>query len=36
MDLKVVEWGATDWIDFSLDRERWWVRVNVVMNLSVP
>jgi hypothetical protein len=28
--------GGMDWIDLAQDRDRWWVLVNVVMNLWVP
>ena len=28
--------GRMDWIDLAQDRDRWWVLVNVVMNLRVP
>ena len=28
--------GGTDSIDVAQDRDRWWVLVNVVMNLRVP
>jgi hypothetical protein len=27
--------GGMDWIDLVQDRDRWWVVVNVVMNLVV-
>jgi hypothetical protein len=36
MDLQVVEWGAMDWNDLDLDRNRWQALVNAVMNLLVP
>jgi hypothetical protein len=35
MDLKEVGWGGMDWIDLALDRGRWRVLLNVVMNLQV-
>jgi hypothetical protein len=28
--------GGMDWTDLAQDRDRWWVLVNVVMNLQVP
>jgi hypothetical protein len=28
--------GAMDWVDLALDRDRWRVLVNTVMNLQVP
>jgi hypothetical protein len=28
--------GGMVWIDLAQDRGRWWVLVNVVMNLRVP
>jgi hypothetical protein len=36
MDLWEVGWGATDWIDLALDRDRWRAFVNMVKNLWVP
>ena len=32
------EWhgGGVDWIDMTLDRDRWRALVNAVMNLRVP
>jgi len=30
-----VGWGDMDWTDVALDRERWRVLVNAVMNLRV-
>jgi len=28
--------GGMDWIDLTLDRDRWWAIVNAVMNLWEP
>jgi hypothetical protein len=28
--------GGMDWIDLTLDRDRWWASVNAVMKLRVP
>ena len=25
--------GGVEWIDLAQDRDRWWARVNAVMNL---
>jgi hypothetical protein len=36
MDLQEVGCGGMDCIDVAKDRDRWWVLVNVVMNLWVP
>jgi len=38
-DLQEVELGGQqgmDWIDLALNRDMWWVLVNMVMNLLVP
>ena len=36
MDLEDVGCGGMDWIELTQDVDRWWVLVNVVMNLRVP
>jgi hypothetical protein len=36
MDLKEVGCGDMDWLDLDQDRDRWWVLVNMVMDLQVP
>ena len=28
--------GDMDWIELAQDGDRWWARVNVVMNHRVP
>jgi len=35
-DLKEVGCGGIDCLDLDQDRDRWWVLVNVIMNLKVP
>ena len=36
MDLQELGCGDMDWFKLAQDRDRWWVLVNVVMNLQVP
>jgi hypothetical protein len=36
MDLQEVGCGSMDWIELALDRDRWQVPVNEIMNLWVP
>jgi len=36
MDLQEVGWGMMDWLELAQGRDRWWVLVNVVLNLRVP
>jgi len=36
LDLQEVGCGGLHWIELALDRDRWWVLVNAVMNHQVP
>jgi hypothetical protein len=36
MDLREIEFGDVDWIQWAQDRDRWRALVNTVMNLRVP
>ena len=36
MDLQEVGWGGMDWLELAEGRDRWWVLVNVVLNVRVP
>jgi hypothetical protein len=36
MDLRVMGWGGTDWIDLAQDRVQWRALLNMVMILQVP
>jgi len=36
MDLKEIGIDGANWIRRAQDRVRWWVFVNMVMNLRVP
>jgi N6-adenosine-specific RNA methylase IME4 len=36
MDLRVIVWGAVDWIDLAQDRNQWRALVNKVKNFRVP
>jgi len=36
MDLREIGWEVVDWIHLAQDRDKWWVVVNMVMNLWVP
>jgi hypothetical protein len=36
MDLRVIGWDGTDWIDLAQNRDQWWALVNTVMNRRLP
>ena len=36
MDLKEMGWVGMDWIHLTQNRGKWWVLVNIAMNLQVP
>jgi hypothetical protein len=36
VDLQEVGYGAMEWFDLALDRDRWRTLVNAVMNLRFP
>jgi hypothetical protein len=36
MDLAVMGWDGMDWLDLTLDKEKWRALANTVMNLRVP
>jgi len=37
MDLQEMGWGGDgDWIDLAQERDKWWVVMDLVMNLLVP
>jgi hypothetical protein len=35
MDMKEVEWRGMDWIYLAPSRVKWWVVMNMVMNIQV-
>jgi hypothetical protein len=35
MGLQVVGFGGVDWIELARNRDRWWARVNAVMNFQI-
>jgi hypothetical protein len=36
MDLREIGWGGVDWSNVALNRGKWKVPVNTVMNFQVP
>jgi hypothetical protein len=36
MDVREIGLEGVFWINLALDRDWWWVLVNMVMNLQVP
>jgi hypothetical protein len=35
MVVEAVGWGGMNWIVLAQDRDQWWARVNIVLNLQV-
>jgi hypothetical protein len=35
MDLREMGWEGVEWIHLTQDRDRWWVLMNMVMNLWI-
>jgi hypothetical protein len=36
MGIREIGVGGVDWMHLAQDRNRWWILVNMVMNLWVP
>jgi hypothetical protein len=36
MHVQDAGWSSMNWTALAQDTDRWWVRVNAVMNLRVP
>jgi hypothetical protein len=36
MDVQGIEWDGLNWIDLAQDRGKWWVVLNMVVNLRFP
>ena len=36
MDFQEVGCGGMDWIELAHDSDRWWARVNAVLNIRFP
>jgi hypothetical protein len=36
MDLREIRWSGINWIDVAVDRGKWKVLLNTVMNPRVP
>jgi hypothetical protein len=36
LDLKNTGWDSVGWIDLAQDRDKYWIVLNMVMNLQIP
>jgi hypothetical protein len=36
LDLKKAGCEGMDWSKLAQDRDRWWIPVNIIMNMQVP
>jgi hypothetical protein len=34
MDLAIIGWSGTDWMDLAQNKDQWWALVNVVLNVA--
>jgi hypothetical protein len=36
MDSREIGWGVVDWINLTLDKDKWRALVNMIMSLQIP